>query len=92
MPSSSSSNQFTTNDKSDNRGNSTIAIIKGLFLNIRYRLLQKKLIMKVIQEIYVIFIHSAKHIKLNNQIVLYNFKLGLRLFQAFRFLLYYKLK
>lgn len=43
-----SNNQFITKNKNNNNGNNTIAMIEKLFLNIKYKLLYKKLIKKEI--------------------------------------------
>lgn len=39
----SSNNQVITNNKSNNKNNNTVTIIERLFLNIKYKLLYKKL-------------------------------------------------
>lgn len=66
MPSFSPNNQFATNDKSNDKGNNDVVIIKELFLNIRYRSSYEKLIEKAVQKTYKFFIYFLKHMISNN--------------------------
>lgn len=48
MPNPSLNEQFDINIKSNNKSNDAIAIIKGLFLNIRYKSLYERLMEKTV--------------------------------------------
>lgn len=73
-------NQFTTNIKSDDKRNNAISIIKGLFLNLRYRSSYKKLIEKMIYEICKFFMHFIRYMSSKDQLALYKINLRLRPF------------
>lgn len=75
MPSSSLDNQFSIDNKSNNRGNNAIAIIKELFLNIRHKLSYKRLTEKVIQEMYESFLYFLIHMTFKDQIAFCSIKL-----------------
>lgn len=49
-PSFSPNSQFAINNESNNRSDNAVIIIEGLFLNIRYRLLYKRLTKKAVLE------------------------------------------
>lgn len=79
MPSFSIDNQFTTNVEDNNK---VVAIIKGLFLNIRYRSFSERLMEKAVHETCEFFMHSVKYISFKNQIALCKIKKRLKPFQA----------
>lgn len=82
MPSFSPNNQYATNDKSNDKGNNDVVIIKELFLNIKYRSSYEKLIEKTIQKTYKFFIYSLKHMISNNWIAFCGIRSRLKPFQA----------
>lgn len=82
MPSSSPNDQFTINNKSNNKGNNAKTIIDELFLNIRQRSSYDRLTEKTIHKTYEFFMHFPRHMTSNNRITLDNIRSGLRLFQA----------
>lgn len=81
-PSPSPHDQFVTDDESDDGGNDAVATIEGLFLNIGYRSLYKKLTEKAVQETCELFMHSLRHMTSKDCMALCGIKSGLRPFQA----------
>lgn len=64
-------NQFATNVKSNNESKDAIAIIEKLFLHMKYKLPDKKLMKKTVNETCKFFIHSIKYMSSKDQIALY---------------------
>lgn len=62
MVSPSFDNDYTINNESDNSKNNIVTIIKLLFINIRNKLLYKRLTQKAVQNTCEFFIFSLKHI------------------------------
>lgn len=78
----SSGKDFVIDNKCGNGDNNIIAIIEKLFINIKHRLLYKKLIQKVLHEICEFFLYSLKHIIFQNWGTFCNIESRLKLFHA----------
>lgn len=84
--------QCANNVKSNDMNNNAVAIIEGLFLNIRYRSSYKRLIEKIVHETWKFLIHSTRHISSRDWMALDGIRLGLRPFQALGIFLMLQIK
>ncbi len=83
LASPSSGDQFSTDVKSVDKDNNTVAIIEGLFiLNIRHKSSYEKLMKKAVNKTCKFFMHSVRYISSKDRVVLHGIRSGLRPFQA----------
>lgn len=61
LASPSPNDQFAIDIESNNKDNNAVTIIKRIFLNIRHRSFNERLMEKVVHKTYKLFLHSTRH-------------------------------
>lgn len=73
-------NQFAIDVIINDENNNAIAMIEGLFLNIKHRLSYKRLTEKAVYESYKFLIHFIWYMSYKDRMTLYRIRFGLKPF------------
>lgn len=82
LASFSPDDQYGTNIESHDKGNYAVAMMKELFLNIRYKSSYERVTEKAVHETFEFFMHSAGHMNSEDRMALCGIKSGLRPFHT----------